>query len=73
MLRRNERSTFMPGAYVFPGGAVDAEDGARDIAFGMSDEVASARLSVNGGGLAYYVAALRELFEEAGLLDRVHE
>ncbi len=57
----------MPGAYVFPGGAVDAEDGA-DIAFGMSDEVASERLSVKSGGIAYYVAALRELFEEAGLL-----
>ena len=68
MLRRNESSTFMPGAFVFPGGAVDAEDGAGDLAFGMSDDVASARLSVKSGGLAYYVAALRELFEEAGLL-----
>jgi 8-oxo-dGTP pyrophosphatase MutT (NUDIX family) len=68
MLRRNERSTFMPGAYVFPGGAVDAEDGDDNIAFGMNDDVASARLSVARGGLAYYVAALRELFEEAGLL-----
>jgi 8-oxo-dGTP pyrophosphatase MutT (NUDIX family) len=58
----------MPGAYVFPGGAVDAEDGASDVAFGMSDDVACARLSVESGGLAYYVAALRELFEEAGLL-----
>ncbi len=57
----------MPGAYVFPGGAVDAEDAA-DIAFGMTDDVASARLSLKSGGLAYYVAALRELFEEAGLL-----
>jgi 8-oxo-dGTP pyrophosphatase MutT (NUDIX family) len=68
MLRRNESSTFMPGAYVFPGGAVDAEDATVDIASGMSDEVASERLSVTSGGLAYYVAALRELFEEAGLL-----
>jgi 8-oxo-dGTP pyrophosphatase MutT (NUDIX family) len=68
MLRRSESSTFMPGAYVFPGGVVDAEDAAADIAFGMSDEVASARLSVKRGGLASYVAALRELFEEAGLL-----
>jgi 8-oxo-dGTP pyrophosphatase MutT (NUDIX family) len=68
MLRRNERSTFMPGAYVFPGGTVEGDDAAADIAFGLSDEVASARLSVESGGRAYYVAALRELFEESGLL-----
>jgi 8-oxo-dGTP pyrophosphatase MutT (NUDIX family) len=68
MLRRSERSSFMASAYVFPGGAVDAEDGAKDIAFGLTDEVASSRLSTPNGGLAHYVAALRELFEEAGLL-----
>lgn len=68
MLRRNENSAFMPGVYVFPGGVLDGEDGKDDVGFGMSDDVASARLSVSGGGLAYYVAALRELFEEAGLL-----
>jgi 8-oxo-dGTP pyrophosphatase MutT (NUDIX family) len=68
MLRRNESSTFMPGAYVFPGGVVDAEDGDADVAFGITDTVASARLSLKSGGLAFYVAALRELFEEAGLL-----
>lgn len=67
MLRRNARSDFVAGAYVFPGGAVDDDD-RLDVSFGLSDEVASARLGVNGGGLAYYVAALRELFEEAGLL-----
>jgi 8-oxo-dGTP pyrophosphatase MutT (NUDIX family) len=58
----------MPGVYVFPGGALDEGDGGEDLAFGMSDDVASARLSLSSGGLAYYVAALRELFEEAGLL-----
>jgi 8-oxo-dGTP pyrophosphatase MutT (NUDIX family) len=68
MLRRNVLSDFMGGAYVYPGGAVDEEDGDDDLAFGLSDEVASARLSVAKGGLAYYVASLRELFEEAGLL-----
>jgi 8-oxo-dGTP pyrophosphatase MutT (NUDIX family) len=68
MLRRNESSSFMPGVFVFPGGAVDTDDGDTDIAFGMDDGVASSRLSVEQGGLAYYVAALRELFEEAGLL-----
>jgi 8-oxo-dGTP pyrophosphatase MutT (NUDIX family) len=68
MLRRSESSTFMGGAYVFPGGAVDEEDGTNGTAFGLTDEVASERLSLESGGLAHYVAALRELFEEAGLL-----
>jgi 8-oxo-dGTP pyrophosphatase MutT (NUDIX family) len=68
MLRRNELSDFAGGAYVYPGGAVDEEDGADERAYGLNDRIASARLGVNEGGLAYYVASLRELFEEAGLL-----
>lgn len=67
MLRRNVRSEFMGGVHVFPGGAVD-EDDLQDIAFGLNDEAASQRLGISEGGLAYYVASLRELFEEAGLL-----
>ncbi|MHB8827868.1 MAG: NUDIX hydrolase [Acidimicrobiales bacterium] len=69
MLRRNLNSDFVGGAYVFPGGGVDAAD--VDLAryvVGLDDESASARLGLGGGGLAYYAAALRELFEEAGLL-----
>ncbi|MGA7835237.1 MAG: NUDIX domain-containing protein [Acidimicrobiales bacterium] len=67
MLRRNSRSDFLGGAYVFPGGAVDDDD-ARDVGFGLDDDVASTRLGLAAGGLSYYVASLRELFEEAGLL-----
>ena len=69
LLRRNLNSDFVGGAYVFPGGAVDAEDGAFEgRVTGVDDRIASERLELPGGGLAYYVAALRELFEEAGLL-----
>jgi 8-oxo-dGTP pyrophosphatase MutT (NUDIX family) len=67
MLRRNVRSEFMGGIFVFPGGAVDTEDGDAAV-FGLTDDVASARLGLERGGLAFYVASLRELFEEAGLL-----
>jgi 8-oxo-dGTP pyrophosphatase MutT (NUDIX family) len=67
MLRRNVRSEFMGGVFVFPGGAVDAEDAAAPV-YGLDDKVASERLGLAAGGLAYYVASLRELFEEAGLL-----
>jgi len=71
MLRRNLNSDFVGGAYVFPGGRVDEADAgpaAQRRTLGLTDEEASRRLSLESGGLAYYVACLRELFEEAGLL-----
>jgi 8-oxo-dGTP pyrophosphatase MutT (NUDIX family) len=67
MLRRNVRSEFMAGVFVFPGGGVDAEDADAPV-YGLDDVVASQRLGRESGGLAFYVASLRELFEEAGLL-----
>jgi 8-oxo-dGTP pyrophosphatase MutT (NUDIX family) len=71
MLRRNLNSDFVGGAYVFPGGGVDASDATRaaeERVVGLNDVDASRRLGLESGGLAYYVAALRETFEEAGLL-----
>jgi 8-oxo-dGTP pyrophosphatase MutT (NUDIX family) len=71
MVRRNLRSDFVGGAYVFPGGAVDLLDGgaeAEALSAGRSDAEASALLGVGSGGLAYWVAVVRETFEEAGLL-----
>ncbi len=71
MVRRNLQSDFVGGAYVFPGGAVDPLDGGREaeaVSQGRSDVEASILLGIETGGLAYWVAALRETFEEAGLL-----
>jgi 8-oxo-dGTP pyrophosphatase MutT (NUDIX family) len=69
MLRRNLNSDFVGGAYVFPGGSVDLADAdVHHVAVGLDDETASQRLSLESGGLAYYVACLREVFEESGLL-----
>lgn len=69
MLRRNLRSDFVGGAYVFPGGAVDDDDAVADeLVVGLDDVAASKRLKLDRGGLDFYVACLRELFEEAGLL-----
>jgi len=71
MVRRNLQSDFVGGAYVFPGGAVDPIDGgveAESICEGRTDADASILLGIESGGLAYWVAALRETFEEAGLL-----
>lgn len=71
MLRRNEHSAFVGGAYLFPGGAVDDDDAAPALwarCRGRSDAEASAVLGFPAGGLAFWVAGLRESFEEAGLL-----
>ena len=71
MVRRNLKSDFVGGAFVFPGGSVDPLDGgaeAEAACVGRSDAEASALLGIDSGGLAYWVAALRETFEEAGLL-----
>ena len=76
MLQRSLKSVFVAGAYVFPGGAVDAEDCEPDVAevcAGRTDEQASVRLGVDRGGLAYWVAAVRECFEEAGVLLAIGE
>jgi 8-oxo-dGTP pyrophosphatase MutT (NUDIX family) len=71
MLRRHADSAFVGGAYVFPGGKVDDDDRtgrAEEACAGRSDAEASDLLGVDGGGLAFWVAALRECFEEAGVL-----
>ena len=71
MLRRSLDAAFVGGASVFPGGAVDPAD--REPALvarthGRTDAEASALLGMAGGGLGFWVAAIREAFEEAGVL-----
>lgn len=68
MVRRNLHSDFVGGAYVFPGGALDPGDADLNRVVGPDDTEVSAILGLAAGGRAYLVAALRELFEEAGLL-----
>ena len=71
MLRRNLGASFAAGAHVFPGGSVD--DGDRDpelesMCRGRTDAEASATLGLPKGGLSFWVAAVRECFEEAGVV-----
>jgi 8-oxo-dGTP pyrophosphatase MutT (NUDIX family) len=71
LLQRHPDLVFVAGAHVFPGGAVDPADStaaSASVAIGLDDERASGLLDVPAGGLAYWVAAVRETFEEAGLL-----
>jgi glyoxylase-like metal-dependent hydrolase (beta-lactamase superfamily II)/8-oxo-dGTP pyrophosphatase MutT (NUDIX family) len=71
MLQRTASAVFLPGAFVFPGGALDPDDiSARAYGRmrGLDDAQASARMGLPSGGLAYWVAAARECFEESGIL-----
>lgn len=71
MVQRSPQASFMPGAYVFPGGAVDAADAAAAAGCDEPAERLLARIgAVTGVGHAapaYAVAALRECLEECGL------
>ncbi|MFP5489097.1 MAG: NUDIX hydrolase [Acidimicrobiia bacterium] len=71
MLQRTLSAAFARGQYVFPGGKVDAADHGdafEPICDGLDDAVASSRMGLGTGGLAWLVAAIRECFEEAGVL-----
>ena len=60
LLRRHRSSGFVPGAYVFPGGRVDRAD--ENVAWPGTSEPAA----------EYWVAAVREVFEETGVLLARH-
>lgn len=69
LLQRTWKAAFLPGYFVFPGGAVDTRDPqVRACASGRDDAAVSQTLSLDEGGADYMIAALRECLEEAGLL-----
>jgi 8-oxo-dGTP pyrophosphatase MutT (NUDIX family) len=63
MVTRHVASDFASGALVFPGGRVDAADGAA-AALACCRPVGS----VDAGAMAFRIAAVRETFEEAHVL-----
>ncbi len=63
MTRRSAKASFAPGAYVFPGGTVDACD-----ASPQARERAARRADQDETILSYATAAVREAFEELGIL-----
>ena len=69
MVRRHDATAFMGGAYVFPGGRVDLGDAASADASWCDgfDSAGIAPLSA-ATAIAHRLAAIRELFEEAGVL-----
>jgi 8-oxo-dGTP pyrophosphatase MutT (NUDIX family) len=71
LLRRHQKSVFMAGNYVYPGGTVDKSDNDEDV---LTRCVPSPSETGNEAAhsvpdlLGYRIAAIRELFEEAGVL-----
>ncbi len=68
MVRRHAKSTF-GSAYAFPGGVVEEDDAAvYEFCTGLTASEANRHLGVSSNGLDLYSAAIRELFEESGVL-----
>lgn len=65
MTRRSDKASFVPGAYVFPGGGIEAQDVQAHAQVVHRDGMAPAALTAA-------IAALRESLEEMGLLLAVH-
>lgn len=83
LVRRTRSAGFVPGAFVFPGGRVDGSDGRRaaaDRLAGWDPGGLARRLGLDAAGeedqdcpsaAAFVVAAIREVFEETGILIAV--
>jgi len=74
LLKRHEKSSFMGGNYVYPGGRVDRKDGSLEICSFSKGITPEEARKILGGALspeesfAHWIAGIRELFEEAGVL-----
>ncbi len=70
MMKRHGKADF-GGAWVFPGGVAAGTDEELDleaVCSGLDDAAASALLGLATGGLRFWVAGIRETFEESGYL-----
>jgi 8-oxo-dGTP pyrophosphatase MutT (NUDIX family) len=69
MVRRHLNSDFVGGAYVFPGGSLDEADCTLTRYAGLDPAEAARRLELPADrALGHWGAAIRETFEEAGVL-----
>jgi len=72
MVKRHARASF-GSKFAFPGGVLEDSDAkVQEFCQGVSAAQANALLALESGGLAYYSAAIRELFEESGVLLANH-
>ena len=74
LLKRHGSSDVLGGAYVFPGGKVDKLDTEVDMAAHIDQPASDLHAALNEPGIdaltaaGLYVAAMREAFEESGIL-----
>lgn len=71
LVRRHDNVAFMGGAHVFPGGRVDAADRIAEperVCDGVAEAAARMPDLAGPDAVGYHIAAIRELFEEAGVL-----
>ncbi len=69
LVQRSVKSEFLPDLYVFPGGRVENDDVALADRLGsLASEEARRGTGAQDQALGYLVAAIRETFEEAGIL-----
>ena len=79
LIQRHRASKFAAGDYVFPGGKIEVDDNPDDAArwcAGLDVENAARVLGVADGpraALGYWVGAIREAFEEVGVLLAIDE
>ena len=74
LLKRHALSDVLGGAFVFPGGKVDAADARLDMATHLDQSLGDLHTALNEPDIdaltaaSLYVAAVREAFEESGIL-----
>jgi 8-oxo-dGTP pyrophosphatase MutT (NUDIX family) len=76
MLRRTSQAAFAGGMYVFPGGRVDGDDHLHSYdawRTGPTERQAAQQAALGAEWRGYWIAGIRETFEEAGLLLAYHE
>jgi len=74
LLKRHAQNVFLGGSFVYPGGKLDKEDSTEEIlarSRGVAEDEARQILGDDDPenvSIAYWIAGIRELFEEAGIL-----
>eukprot|EP01036_Dinobryon_divergens_P003456 gene3456-4558_t len=74
LLKRHGLSDVLGGAFVFPGGKVDAADARLDMSAHLDQPLSELHTALNEADIdaltaaSLYVAAVREVFEESGIL-----
>ena len=69
MVKRSKKPPF-ENLYVFPGGKIDENDLLDDLESytdGLDDKSASDLLGLKKDGLSFWIASIRECFEEVGI------